>query len=83
MDRVSKNPGNTRHPTILKRPEPKPDFDSETQSRPNPTMKTRQNPKGFIKIKNRNFGQKKPTFWQKLYQFYLDINEQKYFNFFY
>ena len=44
-------------------------------------MKTRQNPKGFIEIKNSNFGPKNLHFWQKLYQFYLDINEQKYLNF--
>ena len=58
MDRVSKNPAKTRHPTILERPEPEPDFHSETRARPNPTVKTRQNPRGFVGIENSNFGPK-------------------------
>ena len=71
MDRVSKNPAKTRHPTILERPEPEPDFHSETRARPNPTMKTRPNPKGFVGTENSYFGPKKPTFLaKKIYQFF-------------
>ena len=58
MDRVSKNPAKTRHPTILERPEPEPDFHSETRARPNPTVQTRLNPKGFVWIETSNFGPK-------------------------
>ena len=67
MDQVSKNPAKTRHLTILERPEPEPDFHSETRARPNPTVKTQQNPKGFSLMVDSNFSPKKPTFFGQKY----------------
>ena len=58
MERVSKNPTKTRSGPDFLKPEPEPDFWSKTRTKPEPDYETRQNPKGFMRIKNIDFGQK-------------------------
>ena len=86
MHRVLKTRPKTRHPTILVRPEPEPDFQNETRTRPNPTVKPDKTRRVFVWLENSNFDPKSSKFpktfhtkiilcvyyiiWQSFYEIY-------------
>ena len=65
MHRVLKTRPKTRHPTILVRPKPEPDFQNETRTHPNPTVKPDKTRRVFVWIENSNFDPKSSKFSKK------------------
>ena len=65
MHRVLKTRPKTRHPTILVRPKPEPDFQTETRTHPNPTVKPDKTRRVFVWLENSNFDPKSSKFSKK------------------
>ena len=68
MHRVLKTRPKTRHPTILVRPKPEPDFQNETRTHPNPTVKPDKTRRVFVWLENSNFDPKSSEFSKKILQ---------------
>ena len=66
MHRVLKTRPKTRHPTILVRPKPEPDFQNETRTHPNPTVKPDKTRRVFVWLENSNFDPKSSKFSKKI-----------------